>query len=684
MYKKVKNFFLSIFSQVKGWRGNIIRLTSEWKKGLSIFFLFALFSLRLPAQLHTESIMMMGRNALYYDDYVLAIQYFNKVIDYRPYLYEPYFYRGLAKFYLGDYSGAETDCTASIEREPYFDRLYQLRGICRIKLGDYEAAAQDYRSAIKHDPYDQNSWYNMALCQVQTKNYKQANNDLDEMLKKFPKYTKAYNIKAQIALAEKDTLKADSLLSKSIEINSYDASSWEMYASLLLARGMYEQAESPLSRAIELSPQSSGNYVNRALSRYHKDNLRGAMEDYDMAVEKDPESFLAHYNRGLLCAQLGEDNKAVRDFSFVLQQEPNDNLARFNRALLLEKTGDYKTAIHDYTLVIKEYPNFLVGYESRARCKRKIGDYRGANADERKVLIARLDQTYGGKRPTKVRKRKDKDIKDYSKIVVEDENDSTRFYSNEMRGTVQNNKVETTPLPPFFFTYFEKNTEGMASKTYYSVNLDSINRTSLPLKEIKISCSENHPEENILTRLFEHIDAANASSHALAFVKATELGMVKNYDDAIKTATEAIKKRPDFALAYFLRSYLALQRAEVTANEHKDKAVEIEIGINKSLDDINRAIKLLPSFAVLYYNKACLLQMQNKHDEAIKLYSKAIETDPGFAEAYYNRALAYILQEKTAEAMKDMSRAGELGLYKAYSIIKKYSYAPTKKNKDGQ
>jgi len=63
------------------------------------------------AQINTQRMMDVGRNAIYFDDYVLSIQYFNLVINAKPYLYEPYFYRGLAKFYLDDYSGAEIDCT---------------------------------------------------------------------------------------------------------------------------------------------------------------------------------------------------------------------------------------------------------------------------------------------------------------------------------------------------------------------------------------------------------------------------------------------------------------------------------------------------------------------------------------------------------------------------------------------
>ena len=56
----------------------------------------------LFGQINTDRVLLMGRNALYYEDYVLAIQRFNMVINAKPWLGEPYFFRGLAKFYLED------------------------------------------------------------------------------------------------------------------------------------------------------------------------------------------------------------------------------------------------------------------------------------------------------------------------------------------------------------------------------------------------------------------------------------------------------------------------------------------------------------------------------------------------------------------------------------------------------
>ena len=48
------------------------------------------------AQLNTDRITAIGRNALYFDDYVLSIQYFNQVIKLKPYLAEPYLLRAVA------------------------------------------------------------------------------------------------------------------------------------------------------------------------------------------------------------------------------------------------------------------------------------------------------------------------------------------------------------------------------------------------------------------------------------------------------------------------------------------------------------------------------------------------------------------------------------------------------------
>ena len=127
-----------------------------------ILSIVSLFTIAVcHAQINTDRMMNIARNALYYDDYVLSISYFNMVISYKPYLYEPYFYRGVAKFYLEDYSGAILDCTEAIRKNPYFPSSYELRGLSHINLKQYAQAAEDYQTAVEMTPENRSLWHNL-------------------------------------------------------------------------------------------------------------------------------------------------------------------------------------------------------------------------------------------------------------------------------------------------------------------------------------------------------------------------------------------------------------------------------------------------------------------------------------------------------------------------------------------
>ena len=65
-----------------------------------LLIICALFALVSRAQADIENVMMMGRSALYYDDYVTALNYFNRVLEARPTSADAYYLRAVAKFSL--------------------------------------------------------------------------------------------------------------------------------------------------------------------------------------------------------------------------------------------------------------------------------------------------------------------------------------------------------------------------------------------------------------------------------------------------------------------------------------------------------------------------------------------------------------------------------------------------------
>ena len=58
---------------------------------------------------------------------------------------------------------------------------------------------------------------------------------------------------------------------------------------------------------------------------------------------------------------------------------------------------------------------------------------------------------------------------------------------------------------------------------------------------------------------------------------------------------------------------------------------------------------------------------------ALADYNKAIELDPRFADAYYNRGLTNIFLGNNREGISDLSKAGELGIFSAYNVIKRFT-----------
>ena len=166
-------------------------------------FLNLLFVLSLTvatAQVNTDRVMLIGRNALYFEDYVLAIQYFNQVIGSKPYLAAPYYYRGMAKFFLDDFKGAEDDCSLCLERNPYWLAAYQLRGAARQNREDYEGASADYARSLEYLPEDKITLLNMGIVNIELKKYDLAEKTFEDVLRLYPDYTPGYLMRFEMML----------------------------------------------------------------------------------------------------------------------------------------------------------------------------------------------------------------------------------------------------------------------------------------------------------------------------------------------------------------------------------------------------------------------------------------------------------------------------------------------------
>ncbi len=641
--------------------------------------------------------MRVGRNALFYSDYVLSIKYFNQVVNAKPYLYESYFFRGLAKFYLDDFAGSEEDCSSAIERNPFVVDCYQLRGLTRVNQGKYAEAIGDYRTALLHAPDNEGLWYNLALCYAHLKEYDAAIGVLDTIVSVMPGYAPALNMRAQVHIQQEDTTAALADLEASLKINKYDSDVYATRALVYLQQERYEDAEEDLTYAIHLNPR--GNYyINRALTRYYRQELRGAMSDYDLALDLEPNNILGHYNRGLLRAQVGDDNRAIEDFNLVIEYEPDNTMAIFNRALLLTQIGDFAGAEKDLDKVLEEYPKFLYGYQCRADVRRRQGDLRKAEEDELVVLraqMAMLSNSENGDEKQdeeeNTRKQSDKNIRKYRRLVVADDAVSEGEFSSEYRGKVQNRNVYVSMQPLFALTYYNKESE-VGRIIHYHRNLEELKRTGeLPLPLLVTASEQPLNEEQIAfhfndinTQTAKFSDDGEVAIHY--FARGIDFYLVQDLEAAIDDFTQAIIADGDLWMSYYARAVARHKQVEMyradgesrgqqqTLSSAGDFVVDTRLNdYQLILADLNKAVDLAPDFAFTYYNRGNVLSHLKDYRAAIVSYNEALALEPHLAEAYYNRGLTYIYLGENARGVADLSKAGELGIYSAYNLIKRFA-----------
>jgi len=696
------------------------------RKAIFSILLF-LFSLAAFAQINTDRVLTIGRNALYFEDYVLSIQYFNQVIKAKPWMAEPYFYRAVAKVNLDDYKGAEEDCSLCLQRNPFLVQAYYARGIARQSQENYREAITDYAKGLELKPGDRQMMVNMAVAYIQEKDYDGAEKVFDDLMEAHPKYAMNYMTRGAMFLEKGDTIRALEDYNKSIEMDPYYASSFGNRALIYYQMNRLDEALADLNEAIRLNTRESGYYINRGLVRYQKNDLRGAMADYDQVVSMDSQNLIAHFNRGLLRAQVGDNNRAIEDFDVVIDLEPDNYIAYYNRALLRLETGDDVGAVRDFDVVINQYPNFIAGYYSRAEAKRKIRDFAGADRDVwtayqkeqgTDTSAASAGTTASTSSQNKkdddqednTREKSDKNINKFNRLVVYDKEEERKSkYQSEVRGRVQDKNVRVDIEPQFVLTYYEK-PDQVKSLVYYDKMVEAYNsRKRLPML-LRLTNQEAALNEYQVDQHFASIDNYSAKIDAdpsdmdLYFGRALDYMLVQDFAEAIKDFDKVVSLDASFVMAYFNRAIVRYKQLEYDLSHSSDqndlsmldKQLNVSTPFNSQPSSVNNqplqagfkdskrayehemivrdydmVIKLNPDFVYAYFNRGNLRCSQKDFRAAVLDYNEAISREPEFAEAYFNRGLARLSLGDTSRGIADLSKAGELGIVNAYNIIKR-------------
>lgn len=663
------------------------------------------------SQINTDQVMRVGQNALYFEDYLLSIQYFNKVIEAKPYLAKPYFYRAIAKLNLEDYRGAIADASKSIELNPFITDAYEVRGVALQNLGRTKEAIVDYDKALSQLPDNRNIMFNKALAQEDIHELDSARITLDNIIASHPGYENAYVGRAKVLLELKDTVAAEADIDKALSINKNIANAYLMRADIALAtRGDYEAALTDLDETIRLQPKMAGLFINRAFLRYHVNDYFGAMADYDYAIALDSDNEVAYFNRGLLRMEVGDNDNAIKDFSKVLEYNPEEFRARYNRAMLYKDAGDYRKAIADIDKVIAAAPDFSIPVYVRFQLYDALGDKKSAARDyDKAIAIARTESAEYRNSLSQgtemkngfqklIDKKKDTPVvpgdndelvaqefarKFTSLLTTENEiSEEQEFNNKNIRGKVQDRNVAIEIEPEFTASYYVSSTD-LAPSSHFMMEVDKINTSHQLRNLLQITNTEpNIDDESKIKSHFESIEYFNSylATHQPRAIDYFGRGMdqftLRNYEAAAADFTLAIGAAPDFTLAYFMRGVAATRRLHSNEGAHTstDPAIDREsrrARYQAILDDYDKVLEYSPRSPFAYFNKGNIYIDMQDLTSALSALNKAIELKPDFGEAYYNRGYVYFKLGNKEAGSADLSRAGQLGIMPSYNLLKR-------------
>lgn len=656
-------------------------------------WLFTLGSIQ--AQLNTDRITAIGRNALYFDDYVLSIQYFNQVIKLKPYLSEPYMLRAIAKIQLGDYIGAEMDCNAAIERNPFQPGAYYTRGYIYRQTHQLEKAAQDFSEALLFAPENKTYIAMRADVLAELQQYDLALQDINHLLHREPQSAALHFEKGSICLRSNDTIGALNAFVQATEYDSQNPANWSALGLVQLMLNQPDDALVSLSKSIDYGSKWAGDYINRGIIYYRKHNYRNALADYDKAVTLAPRDAQCYYNRGVLRQEVGDYNRALEDFSQAILLSPEQIEIYYQRGMVQMQLQQWQEALQDFNTIMQRYPYFLPAYYLAAQAQTSLGHGKQAYQlrqqaylmEQKKDSIQSL-QTHMQVADYQPQQRDRR--KEFSALAAQNQegNEEENKYNSDTRGTVQKRYTDIVNEPNIFLSYYANNTPSTALRqtNYSHITVDAYNRSmQLPAplrfttKEMVLTADMVNQHFAQISQLSHQIDmlqqiASPQSQHnaqlcAAYIARAFEFALVQDYSSALDDATRAILLDGTLYFAYFCRAnwrykYLEYKRA---MGEPTDKA-DFEL----MMRDYDYVMNHQPDFSFAYYNKANMLCIQQDFKAAITYYTQAIATDSDFAEAYFNRGLTYIYIGENEKGIADLSKAGELGIYQAYNLISRF------------
>lgn len=659
----------------------IIKMRLKGKHLLLLTVLLcSLFAYNVPAsaQWDKDVLEFRGRLALQDGKYAQAIEQFNILAKLDTTAHWTYFYRGIAKFNLGDLRGAKADFDRSVRLNPVFTNGYHYRAITESRFGEYDLALDDLQRAIELRPGNTGLYYSRGVTYFLSQQFEQAVEDFNKYIRYESNDPSAYLNRGASYLFLGDTLKALTDYNKAIKLDRFDAEGYIRRARLFAQQQKFKEAIEDMDKAIDLDETNTFAYFNRALMYYETKNYTAAMDDLNKVLQYEPGNALTLYNRSLIRMQLGDYENALDDMDRVLNINPENVLAYFNRAACFIELGRLRNALDDYSKAIELYPDFAKAYQNRAFVENQLGMNRQSKKDyetaQKKIADYNKGRQNGVSFADTTRK--------YSSLIALDADFAKKDFDDEL---LQHRDIDIRLKPLYRVSFADKkdNTPIAFAREYTNELIDKILSSSVTGLQISSKNEDIAPSTSLFGYAPDRDD--------IYFLRGIKSIQDKQYNLALNEYNKAIETGTGKEKAVYLMNRAVLKAEMIdfiasiesnvqtlsmddqgTAKTRVSDRAARQYDYSDAIDDLLQADDIQPDIAYIHFNLGNLYCLSSQPVNAIEWYSKAISEYPEMGEAYYNRALVLIFIKDREKGCIDLSKAGELGVKDAYSVIGKY------------
>ena len=664
------------------------------KLAVALAVMFSLGEFMAVAQYDKDVFLFRGRQALADGKYSLAIENFNVLTRLDTTDYWTYFFRGIAKYNLGDLRGAQQDFDTSVRLNPVFTSGYHYRAITLSRFGRYDEALADLQRAIDLRPGFIGLYFSRGVTYFLSQQFDKAVRDFNRYIRKEPKDPSAYLNRGASYLFLGDTLKAMSDYNTAIRLDRFDPEGYIRRGRLYASGNNFDRAIADMDKAIELDTANTYAYFNRAIMLYEKQDYIGAMSDLNRVLKDEPGNALTLYNRGLIRAQVGEYEGALSDMDRVLNINPNNVLAYFNRASIFIEMGRWQDALEDYDKAIALYPDFAKAYMNRAYVKNMLGDFKSSKEDY--DTARKKVQEYRAATEENAASFADT-TKKYSSLLALDAEFAQKDFNDEL---LQHRDIDIRlrPLYKFVLAPGKDDTEYALERKYENPLLERF-EADAPVP-VSLTNTDTLWNRSAAAAFEAAIYSDRPGSRMNDFLRALYEYEEHQYNSALNYYDKAVgdddASGPDNGLdRYYMAFYYmnrGVLRAEMidfissiennvqvltmddsgTTRARVRDQVSRQYDYSEAISDMQKAAGIVPDIPFVHFNLGNLYCLASEHVSSIESYTKAIGLYPYMGDAYFNRGLVQIYLKDREKGCIDLSRAGELGVADAYGVIKKY------------